>query len=143
MRKSKVQNQPAVVANPEEIKKLEFANKMRVVMNNPEVKAKVVEKTKEYWANNPNPNKGKTFSDLAKTNMAIGQKLKKAFDAKDKVLAQDLINQLKANGYKASAEILSSKKNRLFSKLNLKEIMKDVYKNRIDIVIKSDGDIID
>lgn len=52
-------------------------------------------------------------------------------------------NQLKANGYKASAEILSSKKNRLFSKLNLKEIMKDVYKNRIDIVIKSDGDIID
>ena len=98
MRKSKLQLAQEAAAAAAAEKKEAFSAKMRGVMNQPEVKAKVVASTKAYYETHTHPMAGKTFTPNQKANMALGQKLKKAFDAFDLEGCEAVIAQLEQNG---------------------------------------------
>ena len=74
-------------------------------MNQPETKALVRAKVKEYWSGNAHPMKAKAFDEVSKTNMRLGQALRKAFLSKDVAKCQTLIEELKNNGADVSKHL--------------------------------------
>ena len=87
----------SLVEKQEESKR-KLSEKMKEVMNREEVKSLVTEKGKEYYQNNSHVMKGKTFSEEAKENMKLGQKLKKAQLTKDVVLQKELLSIMGERG---------------------------------------------
>lgn len=75
---------------------LSRSEKMKAIMNRPEVKAKVSEKVKAHWGEHTHPMKGRKFSEEAKANMRLGHALKKG-NLVAEVRAQ-LIAQLELSG---------------------------------------------
>ena len=87
----------SLVEKQEESKR-KLSEKMKEVMNREEVKSLVTDKVKEYYQNNSHVMKGKTFSEEAKENMKLGQKLKKAQLTKDVVLQKELLSIMGERG---------------------------------------------
>lgn len=86
-------------------KHLSMSEKMRRVMNQPETKALVRAKVKEYWSQHEHPMKAKVFDDASKANMRLGHALRKAFQNKQIETAMSLIEQLRDNGSDVSRHL--------------------------------------